>query len=119
MGVNEIKKCPRFVADWLKLEDPELYTGHSVRRTTATHLADAGAPVPMMKHKFNWGSEKMTNEYVSSSKKNQSTVAEMLDKQISGNEGSAEMMTGGRPVQHQSKNHQSPESIGKKVSFFF
>ena len=103
MGVNEIKKVPRFVAEWLKLENPELYTGHSLRRTCATHLADAGAPVPMMKHKFNWNSEKMTNEYISSSKKNQSTVAGLLDNQVS---SPAEMGADGRLVQHQSQNHQ-------------
>ena len=107
MGVNEIKKCPRFLADWLKLEDAHLYTGHSIRRTTATHLADAGAPAPMMKHKFNWKSEKMTNEYVSSSKKNQGTIAGMLDKQLSGLDPSAEMRTDGR-----SQNHQRLETDG-------
>ena len=40
-------------------------------------------------------------------KKNQSTVAGLLDKQVSSPVGSAEMGADGRLVQHQSQNHQS------------
>ena len=61
--------CPKFVASYLELEQPERYTGHSFRRTAATVLAENGATEQNMKLKFDWKDGKMTKEYMTTSKK--------------------------------------------------
>ena len=60
------------------LEDPHLFTGHSLRRTSATVLADRGASSTTLRHKLNQKSETAVNEYISSSKSVQKTNAAML-----------------------------------------
>ena len=60
------------------LEDPHLFTGHSLRRTSATVLADRGASGTTIRNKLNQKSEQAVNEYISSSKSVQKTNAAML-----------------------------------------
>ena len=62
----------------LGLEKPEEYTGHCLRRTGATILADKGASGQALRHKLNQRSEKAVNEYISSSKAVQRRNAMML-----------------------------------------
>ena len=78
--------CPKFVASYLELEQPERYTGHSFRRTAATVLAENGATEQNMKLKFDWKDGKMTKEYMTTSKKFQREMATMLQ----GGSGSGE-----------------------------
>jgi cyclophilin family peptidyl-prolyl cis-trans isomerase len=40
IGINSFGSMPKTVALFLKLKDPEYYTGHTFRRTSATLLAD-------------------------------------------------------------------------------
>lgn len=40
IGINTLAKFPHRVAEFLGLENPELYTGHSFRRTSALLLAE-------------------------------------------------------------------------------
>ncbi|XP_061704420.1 uncharacterized protein LOC133515846 [Cydia pomonella] len=49
MGVNKIGGIPRDIATYLKLPDPQLYTGHCFKRTSATLLADSGADLTLLK----------------------------------------------------------------------
>lgn len=42
VGINTIYKVPRNIANFLKLPNPELYTGHCFRRSSASMLANAG-----------------------------------------------------------------------------
>lgn len=60
------------------MEDPHLFTGHSLRRTSATVLADRGASGTTIRNKLNQKSEQAVNEYISSSKSVQKTNAAML-----------------------------------------
>ena len=62
----------------LGLEDPDSYTGHAMRRTAATILANKGASGQQLRHKLNHRSEKTVNQYLSSSKAVQKTNAMML-----------------------------------------
>lgn len=43
MGKHSIANIPKLIAEFLKLPEPKLYTGHSYRRTGTTIAADAGA----------------------------------------------------------------------------
>ena len=60
------------------LENPEDYTGHALRRTAATIMADKGASGQTLRHKLNQRSEKAVNEYLSSSKAVQRNNAMLL-----------------------------------------
>ena len=62
----------------LGLENPGEYTGHTLRRTAATIMADKGASGQTLRHKLNQRSEKAVNEYLSSSKAVQKSNALML-----------------------------------------
>ena len=42
IGKNKIAEMPKLIATFLKLPEAEMYTGHAVRRTSATFLAEAG-----------------------------------------------------------------------------
>ena len=42
LGINSVRKFPLEIAQYLELPAPETFTSHSLRRTFATNLADAG-----------------------------------------------------------------------------
>ena len=56
IGKNKFRKMPERIAQFLELDDPQLYTGHSFRRTSATILANAGADFAMLKRHGGWKS---------------------------------------------------------------
>ena len=45
IGINKFGKMPKKIAQFLKLPDVDLYTGHSFRRTSAQFLNDCAANV--------------------------------------------------------------------------
>lgn len=60
---------PKEIAKFLQLEDPESYTGHSLRRSSATVVADSGAGIDLLKRLGDWKSIKSVegksfNEFV-------------------------------------------------------
>ncbi|KAJ3662264.1 hypothetical protein Zmor_006620 [Zophobas morio] len=48
IGINRLSKIPSVVADFLKLPETELYTAHSMRRTSGTLLFNAGTDLGML-----------------------------------------------------------------------
>ena len=42
LGINEMRGCPRYIAEFLNFENPKKYTGHSFRRTSASIMSDSG-----------------------------------------------------------------------------
>lgn len=56
IGKHMFEKMPKEIAKYLNLEDSELYTGHSFRRTSATLYVDAGADLTMLKRHGAWKS---------------------------------------------------------------
>ena len=57
LGIGQIKEVPKFIARFLKLENPESYTGHALRGTAATEMANQGASNRQMMQKFGWRKE--------------------------------------------------------------
>ncbi|KAJ8983214.1 hypothetical protein NQ317_016435 [Molorchus minor] len=49
VGKNTMGKIPSVVASYLKLPDVACYTGHCLRRSSATLLADAGVDITTIK----------------------------------------------------------------------
>lgn len=49
IGINTFGAMPKLIAKYLGLPQPERYTGHSFRRTSASMLADTGADFRTLK----------------------------------------------------------------------
>ncbi|KAJ8976665.1 hypothetical protein NQ317_004683 [Molorchus minor] len=56
VGKNTMGKIPSVVASYLKLPDVACYTGHCLRRSSATLLADAGVDITAIKRHAGWKS---------------------------------------------------------------
>jgi integrase len=67
LGKSWFQQLPKTIAKWLQIPNWENYTGHSIRRTAATWVADAGVTKIQMKRHFRWKSESMVDEYVDNS----------------------------------------------------
>ena len=78
MGRNMLAEVPHQVARWLGKPNPEDYTFHSFRRSSATAAADAGATAQQMQDFFGWKHPSMTSEYISTSRHQLNTMAGRL-----------------------------------------
>ena len=78
MGRNMVSEVPHLVAQWLGKEDPQSYTFHSFRRSSATAAADKGATAQQMVDFFGWKSHAMTSEYISTSEHQLDAMAKRL-----------------------------------------
>ena len=78
LGKNTIASVPQAIATFLHLDNPELYTGHALRVTSATVLADQGANTLALKRHGRWKSEAVAEEYVRESKSVRTETAALL-----------------------------------------
>jgi integrase len=67
IGHNTFGSMPKKIAMFLNLEDPQLYTGHCFRRTSATALALQGGGVLDLKRHGGWKSSNIAEGYVEES----------------------------------------------------
>ena len=54
LGVKEQAKTARYIAEYLHLDDSAAYSGHSFRRTSASHMSAAGANAETLRRKVNF-----------------------------------------------------------------
>ena len=73
---------PKEIAEFLKLQNPEKYTGHSFRRTSTTIFSDAGASVFELQQLGGWKSEPVAKSYVNETLGNKRRMNRMLQNQI-------------------------------------
>lgn len=78
VGINTIGKIPCNIAQFLKLENHGMYTGHCFRRTSATLLANKGGDLLTIKRHGGWKSSAVAESYVEESVCNKIHVAETL-----------------------------------------
>lgn len=78
VGIHTIGGAPRKIAEYLNLSNPERYTGHCFRRTSATLLANAGADVNVLKRHGGWKSTSVAEKYVEESLETKTKVARMI-----------------------------------------
>lgn len=85
VGVHYFGKMPGVVAEYLRLPNPELYTGHCFRRTSATLVADAGAELVTLKRLGGWRSSSVAESYIEDSleKKRKVSTLIMGEKEVS------------------------------------
>lgn len=67
IGINKISAMAKTVATYLKLNNPQQYTGHAIRRTSATMLVDAGGDIAMLKRHGGWKSSTVAEGYIDES----------------------------------------------------
>ncbi|KAJ8971922.1 hypothetical protein NQ317_011323, partial [Molorchus minor] len=75
VGKNTMGKIPSVVASYLKLSDVACYTGHCLRRSSATLLADAGVDITTIKRHAGWKSTTVAEGYVENSIENKTKIA--------------------------------------------
>ena len=73
---------PQEIAKFLALPNPNDYTGHSFRRTSATLLVDAGGNMESLKRHRGWKSGNVAERYIDQSIQNTKTTAEMVTKNV-------------------------------------
>lgn len=78
MGVNIISKITVKIATYLGLANPSTYTGHSLRRTAANILAEAGTCSAAMKKHFNWRNEQTAMKYVDNTTSSKLTISDKM-----------------------------------------
>ena len=83
IGINKIGNMPELIAKFLKKPRPDLYSGHSFRRTSATLLVDAGADITEFKRQGGWKSTAVAEGYLGDSVNNKkrtfSKITESID----------------------------------------
>jgi hypothetical protein len=84
LGVNSIDKVPGQIAEYLKLPERGSFTGHSLRRTSATLLADSGADILTLKRHGSWKSNSVAESYVSASKTSKLEIAKKISENAPG-----------------------------------
>ncbi|KAJ8968289.1 hypothetical protein NQ317_000831, partial [Molorchus minor] len=77
-GKNTMGKIPSVVASYLKLPDVACYTGHCLRRSSATLLADAGVDITRIKRHAGWKSTTVAEGYVENSIENKTKIANQV-----------------------------------------
>lgn len=78
VGINTFGKMPSEIAAFLGLPNPELYTGHSFRRSSATILADNGEQITNIKRLGGWKSTAVAEGYIEESLKNKKEISNKI-----------------------------------------
>lgn len=78
MGEHSIAQFTKKIAVFLKLEKPDLYTSHSLKRSSATTVAEAGASAAELKKHYNWKSESTAMKYIASTDSNKLKISGMI-----------------------------------------
>ncbi|XP_031331917.1 uncharacterized protein LOC116162438 [Photinus pyralis] len=80
VGKNTLGKVPSTIASFLKLPNPQLYTGHCLRRSSTTLLADAGADITTIKRHGGWKSTTVAESYIENCIANKINIANRINQ---------------------------------------
>lgn len=78
IGKNSLGKIPSIIANYLHLPNANLYTGHCIRRTSATMLSDSGASLTTVKRHGGWKSTNVAEGYIETSKETRMRIAQSV-----------------------------------------
>ena len=82
IGINKFGAMPKQIANFLGLDEPERYTGHSFRRTSATLLADSGANLTTIKRHGGWKSSSVAETYIENSIENKRNISASIANSV-------------------------------------
>lgn len=75
IGIHTFGNVAYKIAEFLKLPNPKEYTGHCLRRTSATLLADGGGSMTNLKQHGGWKSTSVAEGYIENSLRNKIQIA--------------------------------------------
>jgi hypothetical protein len=75
MGKHKIASAPREIASFLKLPNSNEYTGHCLRRTSATLFLDNGGDISALQRHGSWHSTPVAESYIEDSTENREQTA--------------------------------------------
>lgn len=78
VGLHTFGKIPQKIALFLNLANPELYTGHCLRRSSATLLVNGGASITNLKRHGGWKSANIAEGYIETSIRNKIDIANKI-----------------------------------------
>ncbi|KAB0805652.1 hypothetical protein PPYR_02622 [Photinus pyralis] len=78
VGINTIGKIPMKITQFLGLENPWTFTGHSFRRTSATILANHGEGLIGIKQLVGWKSSAVAESYIEDSLHNKAQLSKKI-----------------------------------------
>lgn len=84
VGIHTVGSIPKVVASFLKLPEPERYTSHCIRRTSATIYVEAGASESQLLSFGKWKSSSAARGYYEQSMRNKTTVGNTITNAIVG-----------------------------------
>lgn len=80
VGIHTVGNAPSKIATFLRLPNPEEYTGHCFRRSSATLLANGGADIIHLKRHGGWSSSQVAEGYIEDSVQNKIDIANKIQK---------------------------------------
>jgi Integrase len=83
VGINKIGNMAREIAKFLMLENPESYTGHCFRRSSATILVNSGSNLLALKRHGGWKSSTVAEGYVDDCLRNKMEVSKKIESSVS------------------------------------
>lgn len=86
LGKTFFQQLPKRIATYLNLKESDKYTGHCMRRTAATLLAESGGSLLALKLLGNWKSDSVAQSYVCNSERMKRTISNMLTENPSNHE---------------------------------
>ncbi|MGH9701228.1 MAG: site-specific integrase [Candidatus Acidiferrales bacterium] len=78
MGIHKIGSAAKDVALYLNLPNWKEYTGHCLRRTSATMLVDNGGDITTLKRHGGWKSDTVAEGYIEDSVESKSKIAKRI-----------------------------------------
>lgn len=78
VGIHTISAVPQEIAKFLKIDNWKEYTGHTLRRTSATLLVDAGADLTCLKRHGGWTSSTTAEGYIEESSLSKENIAKKI-----------------------------------------
>lgn len=78
IGINTIGLFPKKIAEFLRLDEPQLYTGHALRRSAATWLGNSGVDLISLKRFGGWHSDQAPLGYIAESTHSKLLLASRL-----------------------------------------
>lgn len=81
VGINTLSKIPKLMANYLKLKDAHLYTGHCFRRTSARFLSNVTDDILTIQRRERWRPPSVIETYAEEPVSNQIEIASKIDNQ--------------------------------------
>lgn len=78
VGIHKIASIPKLIATFLHLPESDKYTGHCLRRTSATVLANMGGSLTDLKRLGGWKSSAVAEAYIEESVQHKIKVAKRM-----------------------------------------